>query len=107
MIIFGAFPGGSVVKNPPANAGYTRDGGSILGLGSSPAVGNANPLQYSCLENSMDTGACWPTIQMVGKGQTQLSMQCPLDDISVSYLPKDLIILYAPVHVYVCIIFSL
>ena len=47
------FPGGSVVKNPPANAG---DMGSIPGSGRSPGVGNGNPLQYSCLENSMDRG---------------------------------------------------
>ena len=51
------FPGGSMVKNPPANAGDTGDLGSITGLGRSPGVGNGNPLQYSCLENSMDRGA--------------------------------------------------
>ena len=43
-----------VVKNPPANAG---DMGLILGLGRSPEEGHANLLQYSCLENPMDTGA--------------------------------------------------
>ena len=41
------FPGGSVVKNPPANA---RDPGSIPGSGRSPGEGNGSPLQYSCLE---------------------------------------------------------
>ena len=46
-----------VVKNPPANAGDSREAGSILGLGRSPEVGNGNPLQYSCLENSTDRGA--------------------------------------------------
>ena len=46
-----------VVKNPPANAGDTRDVGSTPGLGRSPGVGTGNPLQYSCLENSMDRGA--------------------------------------------------
>ena len=45
---FLGFPGGSVVKNPPANAG---DMSSILGLGRSPGVGNGNPLQYSGPEN--------------------------------------------------------
>ena len=50
------FLGGSVVKNPPANAG---DMGSILGLGRSPREGNGNPLQYSCLENSIDRRAWW------------------------------------------------
>ena len=49
-------PGGAVVKNTPPNAGDIRDSGSIPGLGRSPGVGNGNPLQYSCLENSMDTG---------------------------------------------------
>ena len=45
-----------VVKNLPANAGDARDTGSIPGSGRSPRVGNGNPLQYSCLENSMDRG---------------------------------------------------
>ena len=48
------FPGGTVVKNSPANAGNARDEGLIPGLGGSPRVGNGNPLQYSCLENSID-----------------------------------------------------
>ena len=46
-----------MVKNPPANAGDTRDVGSIPGLGKSPAGGHGNPLQYSCLENPIDRGA--------------------------------------------------
>ena len=50
------FPGGSVVKNPPANAGDTRDTDSIPGLRRSPGRGNSNPLQHSCLENPMDKG---------------------------------------------------
>ena len=50
------FPGDSVVKNLPANAG---DPCSISGSGRSPGEGNGNPLQYSCLENSMDRGAWW------------------------------------------------
>ena len=45
-----------VVKNPPANTGDIRDVGSIPGLGKSPGGGHGNPLQYSCLENSMDKG---------------------------------------------------
>ena len=40
------FPGGAVVKNPPAGVGDTRDMGSIPGLGRSPGVGNGNPLLY-------------------------------------------------------------
>ena len=48
------FPGGSVVKNPPANA---EDTGLIPALGRSPGEGNGNPLQPSSLENPMDRGA--------------------------------------------------
>ena len=47
------FPGGSVVKNPSANAGDTADGSSIPELGRSPGEGSGNPLQCSCLENPM------------------------------------------------------
>ena len=46
-----------VVKDLPANAGDTRDLVSIPGLGRTPGEGNGNPLQYSCLGNSMDRGA--------------------------------------------------
>ena len=53
MIKWG-FPGGSVVKNLPANAGDIRDADLISALGKSPGEGNGNPLQYSCLENPMD-----------------------------------------------------
>ena len=45
------FPGSSMVKNPPANAGDAGDMGSIPGSGRSHGEGNGNPLQYSCLEN--------------------------------------------------------
>ena len=45
------FPGGSVVKNPPASAGDAGDSSSVLESGGSPAGGNGNSLQYSCLEN--------------------------------------------------------
>ena len=64
------FSGGAVVKNPPADAG---DAGSIPGLERSPGEGNGYPLQYSCLENSMDRGAWQPTVHGVEKSQTQLS----------------------------------
>ena len=56
------FPGGVVVKNPPANAG---DADLIPGSGGSPGVGNGNSLQYSCLENSMDREALWATVHGV------------------------------------------
>ena len=50
------FPGGSVVRNPPASAGDAGDLGSIPGWGRSPGGGNGNPLQFSCLENPADRG---------------------------------------------------
>ena len=61
------FPGGSVVKNLPVNAGDIRDSGLIPELGRSPGVGNGNLLQNSCLENSMDQGAWWTTVHGVTK----------------------------------------
>ena len=48
------FPGGTVVKNLTANAGDARDSGLIPGSERSPGGGNDNPLQYFCLENSID-----------------------------------------------------
>ena len=59
MLLYG-FLGGSVIKNLPASEGNTGNMNSIPGSRRSPAVGNGNPLQYSCLENSMDRGA-WQT----------------------------------------------
>ena len=50
-----------VVKNQAASAGETRGVVSIPGLGRSPGEENGNPLQYSCLDNSMDRGAGWVT----------------------------------------------
>ena len=54
------FPGGSEIKNSPAKAG---DASLISGLGGSPGEGNGNPLQYSCLENSMDRGFWRDTVR--------------------------------------------
>ena len=67
---FVAFPGGSVVKNPLA---HTGDADSIPVLGRSPGEGNGNPLQYSCLKNSINRGAWWAMGSMrLQKFQTQL-----------------------------------
>ena len=63
------FPGDSVIKNPPANAGDAR---LIPGSGRSPGEGNGNPLQYSCLGNSIDRGTWWATAHVVAKSQTWL-----------------------------------
>ena len=62
-----------VVKNPPANAGNIREVASIPGLGRSPGGGHGNALQYSCLENAMDRGACRATVDKVAKSWTQFS----------------------------------
>ena len=56
--------------DPPANAGDTGDVGLIPGLGRSPAGGNGNPLQYSCLENSMDRGTWWAIVHGVAESDT-------------------------------------
>ena len=67
------FPGGSLVKNLPANARETGGTSSIPGLGGSAGGENGNALQYSCLENPMDRGTCWTTVHRVAESQTQLS----------------------------------
>jgi len=67
------FPGGSVVKNPPANPGDAKDAGSFAGLGRSSGEVNGNPLQYSCLENPMDRLAWQIRVHVVTKSQTRLS----------------------------------
>ena len=59
---FVGFPGGSVVKNLPTNAGDIGDVGSIPGLARSLGVGNGKLLQYSCLENPMDRGTWQATV---------------------------------------------
>ena len=56
-----------VVKNQPASAVKERDAVLIPGLGRSPGEGNGNPLQYSCLDNSMDRGAWWAAVHGVAK----------------------------------------
>ena len=60
-------------KNQPANAGDTGDAGSISGSGRSPGTGNGKPLQYFCLENSMNRGAWQAVVHGVTKSQTGLS----------------------------------
>ena len=60
-------PGGTVVKNLPANAG---DADLIPGSGRSPGEGHGNPLQSSCLGNPMDRGAWWSKVHWVSKSQT-------------------------------------
>ena len=64
------FPGGSGGEESACN---TRDLRSIPDSGKSPEEGNSNPLQYSCLENSMDRGAWWATVHWVAKSQTWMT----------------------------------
>ena len=78
------FPGGSVVNNPPANAG---DVGSIPGLGRYPGRANGNPLQYPCLGNPMDRGAWWATVQGGAKESDTTSW---LNNNNSLYLASDL-----------------
>ena len=59
-----------VAKNPPTNGGDIKLD-SIPGLGRSPGGDHGNPLQYSCLENTMDRGAWWTTVHSVAKSWTQ------------------------------------
>ena len=66
-------PDGWVVKNPSASAGDTGDMGSVSGSGRFPGGVYGNPLQYSCLENSMDRGAWRAAVLGVPKNWTRLS----------------------------------
>ena len=83
VFVFWGFPGGTVVKNPPASARDARDVGSIPGSRRSPGGGNGNPLQYSCLKNSMDGGAWWSIVHGVTKNQTWLN------NLAGSYYTKN------------------
>ena len=61
-----------VVKNPPANAGDITRHGFDPWVGKIPSRGHPNPLQYSCLENILDTGAWWTVIHRLAKSWTQI-----------------------------------
>ena len=79
-----------VVKNLPVNAGDARDMGLIPGRGRSPGVGNGNPLQYTCLENSMDRGAWCTIVHAAAKSRTRRSnweLYIPLYGYMTIYLP--------------------
>ena len=68
------FPGDAEVKNLPFIVEEARGSGSVPGLGRSPREGNRSPLQYSCLEKSMDRGALWATVHGNSKRWTRLSV---------------------------------
>ena len=81
-----------MVRNPPANAGDIRDASSIPGLGRSSGEGNGNPLQDSCLENSMDREAWRTTVHGFTKNGHDLSD-----------LACICVYIYIYMHVHVCI----
>ena len=92
------FPGGSVIKNLPANAGDASDMGSVSASRKSTGRGNGNPLQYSCLENFMERGAWQVTAHGVAKSQTWLSDWAhthtyPKTKLLQKVCPKTLILL--------------
>ena len=68
-----SFPDGSTGKESACNKGDTRDLGWIPGSGRFPGGGDGTPLQYSCLENPMDGGAWWATVDGVVKIRTRLN----------------------------------
>ena len=80
-----------MAKSLPANAGDIRDTGSTPGLGRAPGGKHGNPLQYSCLENSMDGEAWWATVHRVAKSWTQpkqLGMQACITRRIRTYVKK-------------------
>ena len=72
--MFLGFPGGSVVKNLPDNAGPSGDAGLIPGLDRSPGGGNGKPFQYSCQDNPLHSGAWQATVHEVAKSRTWLDI---------------------------------
>ena len=103
------YPGGSGIKNLPANAG---DPGLIPGLERSPGGGHGNPLQYSCLENSMDKGAQWAIVHRVAQSQTQLKglsrssmyVSIPIFNLFSPITPQEPLILFLHLQLYFCFI---
>ena len=81
------------IKESACNVG---DPGSIPGSGRFPGEGNGNPLQYSCLENTMDRGAWWATVHGVTKSWTQLSTRTHTTYIVTLSLNISLILSYNP-----------
>ena len=73
-----------MVRNPLANEGATGDAGLIPRSGRPPGGGSGNPLQYSCLGNPMDKGACWVTVHGVAESdRTEQACRDEFNSISV------------------------
>ena len=72
ILVRWGFPGGTMIKKLPANAGNVRDVGLICRSGRSPGGGQGNPLQYSYLENPLGRGAWKATVHSIAKSQTWL-----------------------------------
>ena len=90
-----------MVKNLPAKAGDVRDMGSIFRSGRSPRVGNANPLQYSCLENSMDRSlAGYSPVQFSSLAQSCLTLYDPMDSSTPGVPVHRLLLELAQTHVH-------
>ena len=106
MVLSMGSPGSTVVKNQSANAGGARDVGLMPGSGRSPGEGNGNPLQYSCLENSMDRGAWWVTVHGVAKSNTSLKSLSTMHTQIYVYTfmhTHTCIFMHAHMHTHVCI----
>ena len=93
MVIPG-FPGGTVVKNMPVmQETWVQSPREDPGSGRFPGEGNDNPLQYSCLEKSMDRGAWWATVHGVTKSRSRLSdfhSQCTLEPTCLFIFPAQI-----------------
>ena len=82
-----------VVKNPPANAGDTRDSNSIPGLERSPGGVRGNPSQYSCLENTMDRGVWQATVCIGWQGVRQEACtNNSASDINIQIMKKLIVV---------------
>ena len=77
-----------MVKDPPTTAGVKKEG-SIPGSGRYPGGGNGSPLQYSCLGNPMNRGACWATIHGIAKARYNLVTKPPPSVIAEELLQKN------------------
>ena len=97
---FIGFPGGTAVRKQPASEGDTEDPDSILGLERSPGGGHGYPLQYCCLENSMDRGDWWVTTHRLTKGWTWLSDWAHIH--TYLFIESHVFILVGIKYIYMC-----